>query len=198
MAKWVYMPRIVKKDDFNKYYEVLKSLVSKEQDDITVYGKKYKEPRFKSFFSRDGHSYNYSSTHNTSSGWPAEIEELAAMAKVLIGCDEDFDSALLNYYPDGNFGVGKHNDKDAMDGYIASFSFGATRKFHIRDIKTDKIVTSIDLEDSSLLIMKPGMQQKYKHEVPKSKKVKEGRINVTLRQHQSKKRKAEGDPELQE
>jgi hypothetical protein len=54
-------------------------------------------------------------------------------------------------------------------------------------------VTKMDLEDGSLLVMNPGMQDLFKHEVPKSTKVDVGRINVTLRQHQdmSPKRKAD-------
>jgi alkylated DNA repair dioxygenase AlkB len=122
---WVYHPRVIGQGS-KGYYEVLKALMPEKQDKIKVYGKEYDEPRFKRFFSRDGHSYTYSSIDNESSGWPKEIEQLAKLAKEIIGCEKDFDSALVNYYANGTHGVGTHNDKDAKQGYIASFSFGAT------------------------------------------------------------------------
>lgn len=188
---WEYRRNAVSKEESQVYYDALVNLVRQEQDEFTFLGKKVKEPRFKNFFSRDGHPYSYSGMRNESAGWPKEIESLAELAKEILGCDEEFDSALVNYYPGGAFYVSAHNDKDAMEGTIASFSFGATRTFRIRDINTRKIVENIPLEDGSLVVMKPGMQQSFKHEVTKTAKKVEGRINVTLRQHQnlSKRRK---------
>jgi alkylated DNA repair dioxygenase AlkB len=162
----------------------MKELVRKEKADVMIYGEVRKEQRYKQFFSRDGHGYTYSGKYNESTGWPDVLEELSRIAQEHIGCEQEFDSALVNYYPDGDHVIGKHSDKDAMNGYIASFSFGASRRFHIREASTDKIVSTIDLHDGSILVMKPGMQQRYKHELPRMAKVKEGRINVTLRQQQ--------------
>jgi alkylated DNA repair dioxygenase AlkB len=185
---WNYIQNVITNEQSEKYYEVFKNLVRKDKADIMIFGKMYKEQRYKNFFSKDGHSYKYSATNNESVGWPKEIQELADLAKETIGCDKEFDSALVNYYPDGDHVVGKHNDKDAMHGYIASFSFGAPRRFHIRD--PDKIYKTYLLEDRSLFVMEPGMQQKFKHELPKMASVKTGRINVTLRQQQGLKRDA--------
>jgi alkylated DNA repair dioxygenase AlkB len=189
---WEYRPNVVTKEESQVYYSALVDLVRKEQDEFTFRGKKVKEPRFKNFFSRDGHPYSYSGMQNESAGWPKEIASLAELAKETLVCEHmTFDSALVNYYPEGAFYVSAHNDKDAMEGTIASFSFGATRTFRIRDIKTYKIVQNIPLEDGSLVVMKPGMQQAFKHELTKTTKKVGGRINVTLRQHQNltKKRK---------
>jgi alkylated DNA repair dioxygenase AlkB len=181
---WEYIPNTLTKEQSEEYYKVLKDLVRKEKADITVFGKLCKEQRYKNFFSKDGHSYRYSTTDNDSAGWPKEIQELADLAKETIGCDTEFDSALVNYYPDGQHVVGKHVDRDAMQGYIASFSFGTTRKFRISHIGTEKAYKTYELEDRSLFVMKPGMHQKFKHEVPRETKIKTGRINVTLRQQQ--------------
>jgi alkylated DNA repair dioxygenase AlkB len=181
VTPWDYMERVVSEEESLRYYSVCKGLVRKEKADVKLYGKVFKEPRYKNFFSKDGHPYVYSRVSNPSAGWPKEIQELADIAQQTIGCDLEFDSALVNYYPDGEHYISPHNDKDAMNGYIASFSFGATRTFRI---KGNGLTYNYDVKDGSLFVMKPGMQQEYSHEVPKAPKVTAGRINVTLRQQQ--------------
>jgi alkylated DNA repair dioxygenase AlkB len=104
------------------------------------------------------HGYKYSSTENPSEGWPQELQKLMDLAKEVIGCAEEFDSALVNYYPDGHHYVSDHNDKDAFEGFIALFSFGAKRTFRVRSIATKKILQEYNLENGSLFVMKPGMQ----------------------------------------
>lgn len=68
---------------------------------------------------------------------------------------------------------------------ILSLSFGATRKFRIRD-KNDKIIKDIDLHDSDIIVMCGNMQKEFKHEIVKvsgEKGAKVGkRINITFRQ----------------
>jgi alkylated DNA repair dioxygenase AlkB len=187
---WLYKTNVMTKQESKEYFSQLKPIVKKEKDEMMIYGRKVQEPRFKNFFSRDGHGYNYSSTKNESAGWPAVIEKLAVLAKELVGCEQDFDSALVNYYPDGEHYVSPHTDKDAMEGYIASFSFGATRTFHIRRKNGGTIYKKQDLHDGSLFIMKPGMQQAFTHGLPKMANV-GPRYNVTFRQHQ--KLKKDGD-----
>jgi hypothetical protein len=76
-----------------------------------------------------------------------------------------------------------------MNGYIVGFSFyaseqSAIRNLDIRDVKGGPRLRRIPMPHSSATIMKPGMQQLFKHGVPKAKKIKDGRINVTLREKQ--------------
>ena len=76
-----------------------------------------------------------------------------------------------------------HSDDEkslGKDTAIASFSFGADRKFSFRHRKT-KETTSLILENGSLLIMKDATQTNWMHSLPKSKRVKEARINLTFR-----------------
>lgn len=93
---------------------------------------------------------------------------------------------LINWYDDGNHYIGKHSDdeKQIVPGSnIYSFSFGSSNRiFRIRD-KYNKLRPFIDLEmpHGTLIIMGGDMQKGYTHEVPKSKKVKDRRINVTFR-----------------
>ena len=64
---------------------------------------------------------------------------------------------------------------------IISVSLGETRRFDFKHkaIKTDK--TSINLNSGSLLIMREGVQENWKHQIPQQLKVNQGRINLTFR-----------------
>eukprot|EP01112_Ceratiomyxa_fruticulosa_P014376 TRINITY_DN4111_c0_g2_i1.p1 TRINITY_DN4111_c0_g2~~TRINITY_DN4111_c0_g2_i1.p1 ORF type:complete len:258 (-),score=56.72 TRINITY_DN4111_c0_g2_i1:88-861(-) len=184
---WEYKPRIVGADDCTRYYDVLKEMVNPTRDTLKIFGRECIEHRRKVYFSKGAEYFNYSSTHNVSQGWPDEIEELAKIAEREIG--QEFDSTLVNFYESGEDYVSAHSDKDCKDTFLASFSFGATREFLIRDKVTKKITHRYNLESGSLFIMKPGMQEKFIHELPARPKIREGRINVTMRYH-NKKRKA--------
>jgi len=59
-------------------------------------------------------------------------------------------------------------------------SLGAARKFEMQH-KQSKERFKIILEPGSLLIMLEGSQFFWRHQLPKDKKVKEPRINLTFR-----------------
>ena len=99
-----------------------------------------------------------------------------------------FNFALVNYYSDGSKYIGFHSDavkslkKDDNWGVtIFSLTFGATRDFIFKSIKT-KENWKIPLTNNTGLMMGGATQKNYKHAVPKRKNVKEGRINITFRQ----------------
>ena len=64
---------------------------------------------------------------------------------------------------------------------IGSVSFGATRKFRLRNKNNKKMIHNIELENGSLLIMSKLTQQYWEHEKPKTKKKVAERINLTFR-----------------
>ena len=64
---------------------------------------------------------------------------------------------------------------------IASISLGAARKFDFKHRQTQEKV-SILLEPGSLLAMMGSTQEHWIHQLPKSKKIKEPRLNLTFRQ----------------
>lgn len=95
---------------------------------------------------------------------------------------------IVNHYRDGNDYITQHNDKDGMQGYgsIVSYTFceeGGARRFVIKNKESNKTEFDQVLEDGSVLIMRPGMQSTHTHGVPKQKRVRSGRINVTFRHH---------------
>jgi alkylated DNA repair dioxygenase AlkB len=87
-------------------------------------------------------------------------------------------------YHDGNEGMGWHSDDEKEiipNSSIASISIGIERKFSFKN-KSSKETVSIQLENSSLLEMKGAIQKNWLHALPKSKKIKTPRINLTFRQ----------------
>ena len=97
--------------------------------------------------------------------------------------NETFNSCLLNLYHDGEEGMGWHTDAEKElkpNGAIASVSFGAVRKFSFKH-KQNNTLVDVLLENGSLLIMKDQTQQHWLHQLPKSKRIKTPRINLTFR-----------------
>lgn len=148
---------------------------------IVIFGKTYKQPRQICFFSDPGLSYTYSRTRLEGLGWPPLVAPLKEALESATG--HRFNSVLCNLYRNGEDSMGWHSDNEPELGpWIASLSFGATRKMKIRDKKTKRTSGDLLLEHGSLLLMKPGAQELYEHSIPKSKKVSTPRVNLTFRQ----------------
>jgi alkylated DNA repair dioxygenase AlkB len=103
-------------------------------------------------------------------------------------CDRTFNGVLLNYYRDGNDGVAWHADDEAELGknpVIGSVSFGGTRKFSLKHKKIEhphhKKLVNIDLTHGSLLLMRGACQSCWLHQIAKTKKQIEPRVNLTFR-----------------
>ena len=113
--------------------------------------------------------------------WIPEITHLTNFIEENFGDASDY--VLAHIYDDGTDNINPHNDKEAWSTPVYSFSFGATRKFRFQRIG-DKSGYSKEfhLEDGDLLVMRAGCQQRWKHFVPVEKRVKDKRINITIRQ----------------
>lgn len=104
-------------------------------------------------------------------------------------------SALINYYRDGNDTIMPHRDDQSIwgeDPTIVSLSFGATRSFLLEPVSYDAnrpksskrrigISTILRLGDGDLLIMSGETQKWYKHSVPREPACTTGRWNITFR-----------------
>ena len=102
-------------------------------------------------------------------------------------CEEEastqFNSVLLNLYRDGQDSMGLHADDGPELGsepVIASVSFGAERNFRLRHRET-KELQQVFLASGSLLVMSGLSQACWMHDIPKTKKFVEPRINLTFR-----------------
>jgi len=90
---------------------------------------------------------------------------------------------LGNLYRDGQDSMGCHADDErelGLNPVIASLSLGGERLFRLHH-KQRKERLDIILQNGDLLIMAGTLQHHWRHELPKTKKSKTPRINLTFR-----------------
>ncbi|HKK13020.1 MAG TPA: alpha-ketoglutarate-dependent dioxygenase AlkB [Flavobacteriaceae bacterium] len=181
-AEVVYIPNFYSSEKANTYFEILKETVKWKQDDITVFGKTYKQPRLTALYANNNQPYSYSNL--TMFPKPITAELLDIKQDIEHVANHKFTTVLLNLYRNGNDRNGWHADNEKELGknpVIASLSLGASRTFQFkhRNLKDHK--HKLILEHGSLLLMKGEMQHYWLHQVPKTKKDIGERINLTFR-----------------
>ena len=163
------------------YYDRLMSSVPWQHDEAVMFGRHIVTARKVAWYGDADFSYTYSGTTKRALAWTDELQELKALVEERTG--GRFNSCLLNLYHDGNEGMGWHSDDEkslAANSGIASVSFGAERRFDFKHRRTGEKI-SVTLESGSLLVMKDATQTHWLHQLPKSKKVTQPRINLTFR-----------------
>ncbi|MEM8509012.1 MAG: alpha-ketoglutarate-dependent dioxygenase AlkB [Bacteroidota bacterium] len=181
-AEISYFPAFFSKEIADRYFVALRSQVSWQQDNITVFGKTYPQPRLTALFGNNGKSYSYS---NITMHPHVFTPELAQIKKEIESISETvFTTCLLNLYRDGKDSNGWHADDEKELGQnpvIASVSFGAPRFFHLRHNQNKALKHKVLLEHGSLLLMQGTTQHFWKHQIPKTAKKVGERINLTFR-----------------
>lgn len=181
-AELTYLPNFLSSDKADSLFKNLKQNISWQQDDITLFGKTYKQPRLTALYGNTNRAYSYSNITMHPKPFTADLLELNETIEQVSGIV--FNSVLLNYYRDGQDSNGWHADKEKELGQnprIASVSLGAKRPFHFkhRTLKSEK--HKLQLEHGSLLIMGGKMQHYWLHQISKTKKPIGERINLTYR-----------------
>ncbi len=92
---------------------------------------------------------------------------------------------LVQYYENGESNISWHNDKEAINSFVLSVSFGSIRNFNMRDINTKKLVDKIALIHGDVFYMKDGFQTTYEHCIPIEKNVNYPRISLTFREFEN-------------
>ncbi len=177
----LYFGKIMNREENLKYLEVLLDSIPWKNDEAKIFGRHIITKRKVAWYGDDNYSYTYSNTTRHSLPWTHELLILKELAEKL--CGTKFNSCLLNLYHDGGEGMAWHSDDEkalGKDTAIASISFGAERKFLLKNKETKQSV-SIILESGSLLLMKGTTQTNWLHSLPKSKKVLTPRVNLTFR-----------------
>ena len=138
--------------------------------EIKVYGKKCIQRRSIGFFSDESIGYKYS-------GQIEKAQPLTENLKLLLDYinskfESDFNGILVNKYSNGNDYISDHsdNEKEISDKGVISVSYGAVRKFRIRDKITRKIVKDIPTENYQIIEMKGNFQKEVLHGIPVEKK----------------------------
>lgn len=176
-----YDPFFIEATEALRLFEKLKLELPWEHTKIKLFGKEFDIPRTEAYFADKGMTYGYSGKKLTLNPWNPELLTLKKRIEQQTG--HSFNACLANFYRDGNDSNGLHADNEVELGknpVIASLSFGATRKFRLKHNETKEVV-NYELTNGSLLIMSGECQHFWKHEVPKQKKIQEGRINLTFR-----------------
>lgn len=153
------------------------------QDKIKIFGKLIDQPRLTAFYGDGTKDYSYSGIVMKPNDWNDDLlfikNRVEEVAKIT------FSSVLLNYYRDGKDSMGWHSDDEKELGQnpvIGSVSFGESRVFQMRHkFKKDIKKVDIELKDGSFLLMKGTTQHFWQHQIPKTKRELESRINLTFR-----------------
>ena len=176
-----FWPRIELGDDYGALLRRLVADTQWSQERITVYGKPYLQPRLSAW--HGDLSYRYSGIRLEPQPWTPLLLQLRGRVESLTGCE--FNSVLLNYYRDGNDGMGMHSDDERELGpqpAIASLSLGETRDFVMRHRDRDDLETlKMPLPAGSLLLMQGDTQRNWRHGIRKLRRACGARLNLTFR-----------------
>lgn len=150
---------------------------------IIICGKECNQNRNVGFFSNESIGYKYSNSIAKSKPLGKYSKRLLKAINKKFG--SNYNGILINKYIDGSDNIGAHSDDESGldDCGVVAISFGATRKFRIRNKSDKKIVLDVDVDNGSILHMGGDFQKVYTHEVPVQKKIKETRYSFTFRKH---------------
>lgn len=165
-----------------EFEKILFSNIKWKQDHLKLYGNIIPLPRLTAWYGDSGKSYTYSGIASSANEWNAGLLYLKQEIERCAGVD--FNSVLLNWYRDGEDSLNWHADDEkelGVNPFIASANFGETRDFIVRknDDPTKKLI--LPLKHGTLLLMGGELQHFWQHSVPKRKKVRGSRFNLTFR-----------------
>lgn len=176
-----YYGPVVARMQADTYLQYLLNNIAWKNDEAVIYGNRIVTKRKIAWYGNAPYAYTYSHTTKTARSWTPELLHLKNLVEDRTG--EVFNSCLLNLYHNGEEGMSWHCDEERdlkKDGAIASFSFGAERKFSFKH-KQSKETTSKHLEHGGLLVMKGTTQTHWLHCLPKAKCITTPRVNLTFR-----------------
>ncbi|MDY8137884.1 alpha-ketoglutarate-dependent dioxygenase AlkB family protein [Aquimarina sp. 2201CG5-10] len=181
-ADVTYYPGFFDFNIANRLFDNLSKSIEWQQDTITIYGKKIAQPRLTALYANNNKTYSYSNIKMVPHPFTDDL--LAIKQTIEKHIQATFTTCLLNLYRDGQDSNGWHADDEKELGNtptIASVSFGEERWFHFKHKNQKNLKKKILLQHGSLLVMKGDTQQKWLHQIPKTKKVLKPRINLTFR-----------------
>jgi alkylated DNA repair dioxygenase AlkB len=164
-----------------------------EQPTIPTPGGPTKIPRLERLMGEEGQEYTYSRHTLKAVGWAPEIKALKDYLETKLSVKVKSNAVLINVYLGGEFHVSWHPDSEkelAPGEPIYSVSFGATRRFSLRQTKKKSRVFDYDLIDNSLFVMKHPTNSNFEHCLRKTAKPVGIRFNLTFRCFTDESRKA--------
>lgn len=180
-ASLQYWPSFYPTLQADEYLAALIYDVSWSEDHFYAFDRRINIPRLQAWYADPGIQYSYSNNLLTQQGWLPLLLTIRQAIEQQV--QHPFNSVLLTYYRNGNDSVSWHADDEAELGpqpWIASLSLGASRLFQYRHKQTGQIET-MSLHHGDLLLMHPGFQYHWQHQVPQQSNITEPRINLTFR-----------------
>ena len=165
----------------------------KEKEYFEMYGKPVAVPRQVRLYSKEPLTVRVNG--NDFDAVTLGVDQPSFLKRLLAsvpGCN--YNAVVANWYPTGADYIGWHGDKeaqiDADSAPIVSVSFGAERRFQVRNEASQDQVFSESLRDGDCVVMGgPRFQHKFKHRVPKMIAKRDGhigpRINLTVRKYKT-------------
>lgn len=176
-----YLPALFNAAQCTEWFDTLKASLQWQADQLVMYGRAVTTLRKVAWVGDPDCCYTYSGLQKHPQPWTPELLLIKNRLEAVCACE--FNSCLLNFYQNGNEGMGWHSDDEKeLDSAtpIASLSLGGVRKFAFRH-KLDKTDAALFLENGSLLIMHAPTQQYWNHSLLKTKTPVDARINLTFR-----------------
>ena len=181
-ARLRYFQYFFNTDEAEHFYSKLSETIPWQQDPITVFGKTYDQPRLTALHANNTKPYSYSGITMYPNQMTTELTAIYERIRTVSSLE--FTSVLLNLYRDGKDSNGWHADNEKELGRspsIASVSFGAQRFFHLKHRTIKEARLKVLLHSGSLLLMEGDTQEKWLHQIPKTAKPIQPRINLTFR-----------------
>jgi len=181
-AEVTFYSNFFDKKESDDFLNILMNDIKWRQDQMKLYGKEIDLPRKTAWYGDKDKNYTFSGISLEPEPWTptlllikARIEEVAKVK---------FNSVLLNLYRDGKDGISWHTDAEPELGknpVIGSVSFGGSRRFMFRHRDNKELKDEIELTHGSFLLMGGTTQHFWQHQIPKTSKKVNPRINLTFR-----------------
>jgi alkylated DNA repair dioxygenase AlkB len=166
----------------DEFLQTLRDEINWRQDKIKLYGKDIDLPRKTAWYGDLDKSYTFSGIHLNPEHWTPTLLQVKERIEEIAGVQ--FNSVLLNLYRHGNDGISWHTDAEPELGenpVIGSVSFGGTRRFMFRHRQDQDLKAEVELTHGSFLLMAGETQHFWQHQIPKTSRKVEPRINLTFR-----------------
>ncbi|MGR8950236.1 MAG: alpha-ketoglutarate-dependent dioxygenase AlkB family protein [Gammaproteobacteria bacterium] len=181
-AQLVFTPHLFNETEADEYFERILVETRWQHQSIKCFGKTICVPRLTAWYGDLGAHYEYSGNSLDPQPWTQTLLEIKTQVEKHFGTT--FNSVLLNRYRNGADSVDWHADDERSLGkepVIASVSFGGRRRFRMKHRYRKSEKFSLELTNGSALLMASTTQQHWLHQLPKTRKPVEERINLTFR-----------------
>ena len=183
---WFEYGKLPEEIQINESYEILWNMHPDNFHKIKVFGKTHDTPRWQQSYGKD---YKFSGTICKSEPIPDIIQPFVDWANNKENnyiTRFTFNQVLVNWYKNGkDHYIGWHSDDEKQlipDSPVYGISLGIPRIFKIRSKnRVNKDDHSLYLDTNSYIIMGGEMQKYYQHTIPKSNKILQSRVSITLR-----------------